>query len=310
MPTKTNSSSSSYHPFRSKEAKVDYLKYYDEKSKKWPVVFDSRTIWTTYGSTYVRISGPKDGATMVLIPGDTENSLSWARHIEKLSENYRVFTPDPIFDFGLSVWSQPLKTPNDFVKWLNELFTNLELDDINLVSYSYGAWYSTLYAISHPEKLKRLIIISPSSTVIPGKLKTIFRAVFQHLFPTRKNIKNYIYWSYKDAVKHSEETLKVVDEMVEELLFCNACFKRKKYVVPTVLKKEDWEKLKVPSCFIVGENEYIYSAQKAVRHLNVVKPEIKTIIIPNAGHDLLIVETKRINNEVLSFLTDPTGGIH
>ncbi|WP_435625267.1 alpha/beta fold hydrolase [Flagellimonas sp.] len=301
MGTKKNSRSSSYHPFKSKEAKIKYLKYYDAKSIKWPVPFDSKLISTRYGSTYVRVSGPEDGATMVLIPGDTENSLSWARNIKKLSENYRVFAPDPIFDFGRSVSSRPLRKPNDFVKWLNELFTNLGLSNINLVSYSYGAWYSTLYAISHPEKLNKLVIISPSNTVLSGRFKAIFRAVVQYFFSTRKVIKDYIYWSYDNVVKCSEETRKVIDEMIEELLLCNASFERKKFVPPTVLKKDDWENLQIPTLFIVGENEYIYSAKKAIRHLNTVKPELKTIMIPNTGHGLMILETERINKEILDF---------
>jgi hypothetical protein len=49
----------SYHPFRSAEAKEQYLKLYDLRAKKWPVACETRMVDTSYGSTFVRISGPR-----------------------------------------------------------------------------------------------------------------------------------------------------------------------------------------------------------------------------------------------------------
>jgi hypothetical protein len=39
----------------------------------------------------------------------------------------------------------------------------------------------------------------------------------------------------------------------------------------------------------------IYSAHSAVKRLKTVAPQIKTEIIPNAGHDLLWVQTDLVN---------------
>ena len=55
---------------------------------------------------------------------------------------------------------------------------------------------------------------------------------------------------------------------------------------------------------IIGENDKIYSAQKAVQRLNTVKPEIKTVILPNAGHDVTIVQAKQFNKLVIDFLNN------
>ncbi len=46
--------------------------------------------------------------------------------------------------------------------------------------------------------------------------------------------------------------------------------------------------LMVPAIFLVGEHEKTYSALRAVSRLNRVAPQIKTEIIPQAGHDLWI----------------------
>lgn len=42
--------------------------------------------------------------------------------------------------------------------------------------------------------------------------------------------------------------------------------------------------------------------QKAVQRLNKVAPSIKTEVIPNAGHDLTVVQSQLVNSKVLAFL--------
>jgi hypothetical protein len=56
---------------------------------------------------------------------------------------------------------------------------------------------------------------------------------------------------------------------------------------------------------LVGENEKIYSAQKAVQRLNTVAPQIKAEIIPKAGHDLTFVQAEMVTRKVLEFLKQP-----
>jgi pimeloyl-ACP methyl ester carboxylesterase len=71
---------------------------------------------------------------------------------------------------------------------------------------------------------------------------------------------------------------------------------------PPVLKDQELCSIKVPTLYLVGENEKLYSAQKAVQRLNKVAPHIKTEIIPNAGHDLEIVQAEMVNRKILDFL--------
>jgi pimeloyl-ACP methyl ester carboxylesterase len=62
------------------------------------------------------------------------------------------------------------------------------------------------------------------------------------------------------------------------------------------------QSISVPALFLVGENEKLYSARKAIHRLNRVAPQIQTEIILNAGHDLTIVQAELVNRKVLEFL--------
>lgn len=70
----------------------------------------------------------------------------------------------------------------------------------------------------------------------------------------------------------------------------------------TILNDKAWQSFKIPVLFMVGENEKMYPAQKAVSRLNRVAPQVKTEIIPRAGHDLTFVQADTVNSRILEFL--------
>ena len=127
-----------YHPFKSQEAKEMYLAFYDEYAEQWPVASENLMVDTSFGQTFVRASGPSDGQPLILVPGDSVNSLAWIPQIEAFSANYRTYALDHVFDNGRSIYSRPMKKPADFFAWLDELFTALGVENINLVAHSYG----------------------------------------------------------------------------------------------------------------------------------------------------------------------------
>ena len=67
--------SSPYHPFKSAQAKSNYLTFYDKRAKLWPVDSVVLKIKTTQGETLVRMSGHKNAEPMVLLHGAGGNSL-------------------------------------------------------------------------------------------------------------------------------------------------------------------------------------------------------------------------------------------
>ena len=152
---------SSFHPFRSEKARQGYLANYDRRASQWPVAAQGRLVETSGGQTYVRISGPSDAPPLVLLPGVNASSLMWLPNISELSQNYRVYAVDNIYDFGRSVWKRPMLTASDFVNWLDELFTQLGLgENINLMGISYGGWIASQYALHRPGRLKKLVLLA------------------------------------------------------------------------------------------------------------------------------------------------------
>jgi pimeloyl-ACP methyl ester carboxylesterase len=294
-----------YHPFRSAAAKEQYLKLYEMRAQKWPVDSQTRFVDTPYGQTFVRISGPVDAPPLVLLHGAGGNSLQWIPNIEALARSYRVYAVDNIYDYGRSIYTQIIKNPDDYVNWLDALFSALELGNhIKLMGLSYGSWLTSQYALRFPDRLDKIVLLAPAGIVLPIRLEWMMRAVLCFV-PHRYFTRSFMYWLLEDFAQKDEASRILLEKEVDAVFVSMRCFKPIRLVNPTVLEDAELKSIKVPALFLVGENEKIYSAQKAIQRLHKVAPQIKTEIFPDAGHDVTFVQAQIVNAKVLEFLKQP-----
>jgi len=293
------------HPFRSARAKVRFLDLYDRKAERWPIASESRMVETSFGRTFLRISGPEDAPPLVLLHGIGGSSLQWWPNIEGLSADFRTFAIDNIYDNGRSIYTFIFQTPDDFIRWMDELFDALGLgNDINLVGLSYGGWLTSQYALNRPERLDSIVLVAPVSTVMPLQFDWIWHASLC-MIPHPHFVQSFMDWMLPDLAASGTAGRALLDEETEGGFLASQCFKPKPMVNPTVLTDEEWRDLKVPALFLVGENEKIYPAEKAVNRLARVAPQIKTAILPGCGHDLTVLQAGLVNRRILDFLKTP-----
>ena len=291
-----------YHPFRSEEAQERYLNHYDKRAEEWPISSITRIVKTSYGQTFIRISGSENAAPLVLLPGGGCNSLIWLPIIKTLSDNYRTYAIDNIYDFGRSIYTQPMTTTEDLLIWLDELFNVLNLgSDINLMGLSYGGWLASQYTLHAPSRLNKVILLAPAATVFPFSSEFIEHMIIG-VIPHRYFLKIAVYWSFEDAINMDATSKRFVDSHVDDAFLGLRCFKFKQPPSPTVLHDDELRDIKVPMLFLYGENEKMYDATLAVQRINDIAPHIKTDLIPNCGHDLIIVQKEIVNRVILEFL--------
>lgn len=294
-----NEMNRTYHPFRSHDAKELYLKYYDSKAKAWPVQSETKSVTTSFGDTFIRISGSPDDPPLVLLPGDTESSLSWIPQIEDFSKRFRIIAIDNIYNNGRSVYSRPMKKPQDYVSWLDELFDELELEEnINLIGFSYGGWQSCLYAMSRPERLRKLVLIS--APVVPPRLVYLIRAITTHFIPSL--LRSQVKWERKCLIDKGERGQKILNDLIEDALLGQKCFKPRSFVSPTLFSDQEWSALKMPVLYLVGGEEVMYSPEKAVERIYRLNAAVKTVIIPDACHCITHSQAETVNKHILEFL--------
>ena len=290
-----------WHPFKSEAHRQKYHTFYREKEKEWPVPFKSKMVPTSYGWTYVRTCGPTDAPPLVLLPGVGNSSLGWMPFVAPLAVHYRVYLFDKINDVGLSVNSRPVKATEDIVGWLDELFTALALKNgITIMGGSYGAWFSAQYALAHPDRIGKAVLLGPAGTFAPLRPELLIRALLSLVH--RRFALNFSIWLAGDwALDRDEDKLRLLEKDILETRMEWRCFKSHPSVFPTVLTDGELQRLKMPVLYLTGSEDHAISVPKAVERLRKVAPHIAIDVIPGAGHTYRGYEGEMISR-VLDFL--------
>lgn len=266
-----------YYPYRSAAAKEMYLSFYDSLSaKEWPIHSENRMVPTSFGRTFVRISGPIGAPPLVLLPGMAATSLFWAPNVRALSEAYQTFAVDRIGDVGRSICIKAVRCLDDLVIWLDELFRALELGHaVNVVGLSHGGWLTCQFALRFPERLNRIALLAPAATVQRTSIEFMIRGALAAT-GSRHLARAVVRWLCADLARKDPSR---VDAAIDRMLKTFQCVQLRRAITPTVLSDDELRSLRVPTLFMVGEHEKIYVAQKAVVRLKNVAPQITVEVI-------------------------------
>ena len=110
-----------------------------------------------------RLASP-DKPKLMLIHGNASSSAFFFPVMEKLAEHFDVAAPD-LNGFG-DTQSSPIHAPtalNDWAEDLDALADTLGFERFALLGWSLGGGVAFRYAINHPRRLTRLLLLSPMS---------------------------------------------------------------------------------------------------------------------------------------------------
>jgi pimeloyl-ACP methyl ester carboxylesterase len=295
---------SAFHPFRSAKARERYLRYYDQKAARWPVPAECQLVETSFGQTFVRISGAADLPPLVLLPGGSASSLMWLPNVAAFSAHFRTIAVDNLYDFGRSIYSRKPRDVGDLMRWLNELFDALALGNrVHLLGLSLGGWIAAQYALHCPERIARVALLAPANTVLMIQPEFALRA-FAMLLPLRRFTANFVYWLFADLAGQRPDGPQKAEELIDELYLSLRCFRRMPLITPTVFTDDELRAFQPLAVLLVGEHEKIYPAQAAVARLGHFAPTWRAEIIPAAGHDLTFSQPEVVNRKVADFLLE------
>src|SRR5438132_3196781 len=130
--------------------------------KMWPSWFtprarpdDQRAL--CYGSKiYYAEAG--SGPTLILLHGLVGSWQNWMFNIDSLAAKFHVFAPDQL-GFGKS--DKPLINYRigTYVDFLDQFCKQLKLERASLMGVSMGGWVAAAYAIAHPDKVERMVLV-------------------------------------------------------------------------------------------------------------------------------------------------------
>jgi pimeloyl-ACP methyl ester carboxylesterase len=122
---------------------------------------------TVYGAK-IHYLEAGSGPVVVLLHGLGGNTTNWQFNIAPLAQKYRVVVPDQL-GFGKS--DKPLINYRitTYVDFLDAFLKELKIERASFVGNSMGGWVAASYALAHPEKVERLVLVDAAGfSFAPG----------------------------------------------------------------------------------------------------------------------------------------------
>ncbi len=118
------------------------------------------------GGLRVRYYEAGSGPAVVLVHGAGASGKIWRKQFGPLSDRFHVIAPD-LPGFGWSGFSPAIANVCGYSGFLLSLLDALEVDAASLVGSSMGGWVSCCLAAARPDRVERLVLISPGGLYLP-----------------------------------------------------------------------------------------------------------------------------------------------
>jgi pimeloyl-ACP methyl ester carboxylesterase len=143
---------------------------------------------TVYGAK-IHYLEAGSGPAVILIHGLGGSTANWAPTIAPLAQKYRVIVPDQI-GFGKSDKPMLNYRVGTLVDFLDGFYKQVGIQKASLVGNSLGGFTAAAFAIAHPEKVDKLVLVDAAGFAVTGDINP---KILNGLNPsTRQQIKDLI----------------------------------------------------------------------------------------------------------------------
>ncbi len=257
----------------------------------------------------VRITGPVDAPVIILLHGFGSSLETWEPWASVLDQQYRVIRFD-LPGFGLT-GPDPSGDYSDqrTVLLLAALMDQLGIQKADLIGNSLGGKIAWNFAAAYPQRVNRLVLISPDGFASPGfeygvkpKLPLVMRLLPYTLprFMLRMNIAI----AYADPKKLSDATLTRYRDMMLAPGDREAILQRTQQVFLEPPEPK-LAKISAPTLILWGEQDRMIPFSNSSDYLRDI-PHAKRVALPGLGHVPFEEEPAVSLPPVLAFLN---GGV-
>jgi len=236
----------------------------------------------------LRDTGPKDRPAVILVHGFGSSLDTWEPWALALSAHYRVIRFD-LPGFGLS-GPDPTGDYTDLrsMNILRGLMNQLGIARASLIGNSLGGRIAWNFAAFHPERVARLVLVSPDGFASPGfaygkppEIPLMMQAL-PYIAP-RDMLKQNIAAAYAKPEALSEATVTRTRDMMLAPGVRRAILARMGQVIlrdpaPTLAR------IKAPTLLLWGEKDAMIPIRNAADYLRDLPPGAKLVRLPDLGH--------------------------
>lgn len=279
--------------------------------KEYP--FESRYFKVSAGRLHYVDEG--SGDPIVMVHGNPTWSFLYRDLIKRLKPNYRCIALDHL-GFGLSDkprdWTY---LPEDHASNLSALIDGLELSNVTLVLQDWGGPIGLSYAVAHPDKIARIILMNTWAWPVNRDLHYIGFSSFMGGPVGRMLIRRYNFFAQvilrkafgdesklsKEAHMHYLRPLEAPEDRKGCMVF------PKQIIASTPWLEQIWSGILAlnskPKLFVWGMKDIAFR-DKELKRWEQTFPEAQSVRLDTVGHFVQEEAQSELADVVVSFLSE------
>jgi pimeloyl-ACP methyl ester carboxylesterase len=236
---------------------------------------------------HVRDTGPRDAPVVILLHGLGSSLHTWEPWAKDLSARFRVIRYD-LPGFGLT-GADPTGDYSDArsIAVLAALMDALSVQRASLIGNSMGGKLAWQFAAAHPDRMDKLILISPDGYASPGfeygkkpEVPMVAR-VLPYTLPTFLLRMNLVP-AYGDPSRLTEATVTRYRDLMLAPGVRRALLDRTGQVMLEPPEPR-LRQITAPTLLVWGEKDGLIPFSNAKDYLNAI-PNVRLVSFPNPGH--------------------------
>ena len=263
--------------YRSSEGKDLLLKIYDKHMRNLDVQYKDIYVPTRFGRTHVINLGVKDSVPIICLHGGNSFTPDMLKSDLSLLENFNTFIVDTIGHPGKSDETQLSSDDLSYGYWLLDVIKELQLDNINIYSGSFGAGIAIRLATVAPKMIDKLALFIPSG-IANGSIKDQLKLMIPYLrYKIRSTDQNMIRLSSSLMTRFDEERI----EMLQ------AIFKHVKInpKMPRPAYDGELDDLKAPTIVVAAGKDILFPAARVIPRAKEIFPNLIYTEIIDSKHE-------------------------
>lgn len=237
---------------------------------------------------------------LVLIHGLGASAERWSKVIPIFAKQYLVIVPD-LIGYGYSDKPVADYTPEFFTAFLEKFFIALKITRPIIIGSSLGGQIAADYASTHPDKVEKLILVSPAGSM-KQSTPALDAYIMAALYPNDESAKNV--FELMESSGHEIDG-QIVQGFIERMKLPNA----KLAFMSTILGLKNSEvitpklhTIACPTLIIWGSKDPVIPIQYADNFLTNIK-DCRFFRMDNCGHTPYVQDPETFSSTVLEFIS-------
>src|SRR3989344_2109645 len=243
--------------------------------------------------------------TFVFVHGLSGSSSAWAPYEARFENDFNVVTFD-LRGHGKSLkpWRYENYSMRHFAEDLDALLAHLHIEKCILIAHSFATLFAFDFLGRHPEKIGRLVLLSPSAHIGTRVIEKILNILLIPLpllqyLPQRRTRGWHVDYSYfPDSGDWNLRRMwaDVRNTTLRVYLFCTRQVQDADYeaVLP---------RISVPTLLIHGTSDTIFPVRNSIMMKEKI-PRSRLILVENADHILVLNNADEVSDAIEAFLRE------